>query len=194
MSSKYTAEQLSWQIIKALLWLLKSGGKILVEEGYRFVEKQVPAKLKSQFKLKGKAEFKRILYYSYRRGYVRKVSGSGDGAEIAITKIGEQKLTELEFQALSLTKNQKWDGKWWVLAFDIPENKRAARYQIRKLIKQLGFRQLQRSVWVHPLPCAEAIQIIKDSYGIHADLVLLKVDSFDRVEQFRYLFRKEIAL
>ncbi len=43
---------------------------------------------------------------------------------------------------------QKWDGFWTVVIFDIPEEKRNRRREIRNYLKHLGFVQWQRSVWV----------------------------------------------
>lgn len=47
-------------------------------------------------------------------------------------------------------KNQKWDGKWRILFFDIPEKKRRYRDELRLLLKAIGFREFQKSVWIYP--------------------------------------------
>src|SRR3990167_5471187 len=43
-------------------------------------------------------------------------------------------------------KPRRWDGKWRVLIFDIPERRRGTRAQIRRTLLQLGFTRLQDSV------------------------------------------------
>jgi CRISPR/Cas system-associated endoribonuclease Cas2 len=43
---------------------------------------------------------------------------------------------------------QKWDGFWTVVIFDIPEEERGRRREVRNYLKHLGFVQWQRSVWV----------------------------------------------
>lgn len=47
-------------------------------------------------------------------------------------------------------KHEKWDGKWRLLIFDIPEKKRHKRDSFRELLNNYGFKELQRSVWVTP--------------------------------------------
>lgn len=42
----------------------------------------------------------------------------------------------------------KWDGKWIVVVFDIPEQKRLIRNIFRRFLKKLGFKQLQKSVFI----------------------------------------------
>lgn len=41
-----------------------------------------------------------------------------------------------------------WDGKWRIIIFDIPEDKRLIRDLLRQRLKKWGFAQLQKSVWV----------------------------------------------
>ncbi len=44
----------------------------------------------------------------------------------------------------------KWDGKWRIVLFDVPESKRPVRDYLRGVLKRLGFREFQRSMWVWP--------------------------------------------
>ena len=57
-----------------------------------------------------------------------------------------------------------------------PEKFRRERNMVRELIKQLGFLQLQQSVWAHPLPCLEQFKKIRDAYGIESHLLLLEAE------------------
>lgn len=41
-----------------------------------------------------------------------------------------------------------WDGKWRIVIFDIPEQKRLIRDLFRRNLKKWGFRHLQKSVWI----------------------------------------------
>ena len=54
-----------------------------------------------------------------------------------------------------------WDGKWRIVCFDIPEENKEIRNQLRREIKRLGFRSLQRSVWISPLPVGKYIDKIR---------------------------------
>ncbi len=52
-------------------------------------------------------------------------------------------------------KNKKWNGKWYVLTFDVPEKKRYYRVNLRRNLVNIGFYQLQKSVWVFPYDVIE---------------------------------------
>lgn len=94
--------------------------------------------------------------------------------DLTLTAKGALALEDLSFRQLKQYK--KWDKKWRVVIFDIPESKRPARDQIRRLVKDLGFLKLQISVWAHPLPCLEQFKLIRESYGIQEHLMLLEVN------------------
>jgi len=44
----------------------------------------------------------------------------------------------------------RWDGRWRLVFFDIPENRRPVRDYVRNILKRLGFREFQRSTWIYP--------------------------------------------
>jgi len=44
----------------------------------------------------------------------------------------------------------KWDGRWRIIFFDIPEKKKEKRNYLRSVIKVIGFKEFQKSVWVYP--------------------------------------------
>ncbi|MFN3302053.1 MAG: CRISPR-associated endonuclease Cas2, partial [Patescibacteria group bacterium] len=43
------------------------------------------------------------------------------------------------------------DGKWVMVIFDIPEKKKRKRELLREKMKFLGFKMLQKSIWISPL-------------------------------------------
>src|SRR3984885_15038501 len=56
-----------------------------------------------------------------------------------------------------------WDGMWSLVAFSIPEEHRAARDELRKALRWLGFAPLYDGLWVSPRDHAgEVIERLKD--------------------------------
>lgn len=47
-------------------------------------------------------------------------------------------------------EKQEWDGGWRMIFFDIPEKKRHLRDFLRIVIKAIGFREFQKSIWIYP--------------------------------------------
>ena len=73
---------------------------------------------------------------------------------IYITKKGETRLALLEIKEKP-KKPKKWDGKWRMLIFDIPEKRKSLREKIRLTLSDIGFVNLQDSVWIYPYSCED---------------------------------------
>jgi phenylacetic acid degradation operon negative regulatory protein len=46
--------------------------------------------------------------------------------------------------------NRKWNGIWYVLIYDVPENDRSYRDTLRRFLRRLRLGRLQQSVWISP--------------------------------------------
>ena len=46
--------------------------------------------------------------------------------------------------------DRRWDGKWRLVLFDVPESRSVERNKIRRYLQQRGFGYLQNSVWISP--------------------------------------------
>lgn len=82
----------------------------------------------------------------------------------------------LEFLSMRLDldkfSRKKWDGKWRVVIFDIPEKKRKRRDDLRDQIKGLGFGMLQESVWISPFPIEEELVELFSSSKIYGQVLV----------------------
>ncbi|MEK7617196.1 MAG: hypothetical protein AAB414_04010 [Patescibacteria group bacterium] len=68
--------------------------------------------------------------------------------------------------------DEKWDGKWRLVIWDVPEKRRAARDLLRYKLKQLGFKQWQQSVWASKVNCTKLLRDFIKKVGI-ADWVMV---------------------
>lgn len=90
-----------------------------------------------------KASLAQALKRLREKGFVEKTTLKDENKIIL-------KLTEAgrEFLLLSKSDDQvEWDGKWRMVIFDIPENKRLVRDILRSRLKLWGFKPWQKSVW-----------------------------------------------
>lgn len=51
-----------------------------------------------------------------------------------------------------------WDGKWRIFGFDIEEKQRFLRTRLRNILHKFGFRMVQKSLYVCPLPTENHIR------------------------------------
>jgi hypothetical protein len=84
---------------------------------------------------------------------------------LEITNRGRREYLEYNIDTIKI-KQHEHDGKWRVVIFDIPEKIRLARDVLRDKLKELGFKQIQKSVWVSPYECQNEISFIGSVYGV----------------------------
>lgn len=58
-------------------------------------------------------------------------------------------------------KQKKWDGKWVLVFFDVPEKQRNKRDYLRRFLIDLGFYQYQKSVYLFPYECEREVALIR---------------------------------
>ncbi|MEK7566681.1 MAG: hypothetical protein AAB527_00910 [Patescibacteria group bacterium] len=83
---------------------------------------------------------------------------------VVLTDYGKQKVLRYELDDLEIKKPKKWDGKWRVVIFDVPEKFKMAREALRQKLKALGFIELQKSAFVFPYECEDEINFISEVF------------------------------
>jgi DNA-binding transcriptional regulator PaaX len=79
---------------------------------------------------------------------------------LVITREGRSEMKKFVFEELALSRAAKWDGKWRVVLFDIPERYKRGREALRYKLRALGFFPLQKSVFVFPYECHDEIDFV----------------------------------
>ena len=102
--------------------------------------------------------------WSYRKGFLRQIQTleAQEWIESRETDTGRVfRLTDKGFLKALGGRNPEerrdrgWDGKWRMVVFDLPENMRSLRKELRRQLRQAHFGCLQGSVWVSPDPMDE---------------------------------------
>lgn len=131
----------------------------------------------------------RIVREFYRDRIVDYKENKEGAVEIVLTKDGRQKALKYQIDEIKIRKPEKWDGKWRMVAFDIPEKKKKAREALRDKLRDLGFRELQKSVFVFPYECEDEIDFIVEVFEIRPHVRFMRVDFFTNEEQFKIKFK-----
>lgn len=108
---------------------------------------------------------------------------------------GKEKIKKFAFDELLIIEPKEWDKKWRLVIFDIPESRRKERVALRNKLKDMEFYQCQKSVWIHPFPCLEEIEFVKDALNIKPFVKLFLVDEMTDgkvLYNFRNLIKKSI--
>ena len=126
-----------------------------------------------------------ILSNLQKRGAVKIISKNGKRF-LEITAKGQ---LEVLLSKVGVTKPLKWDGKWRLFIFDIPEDQRDKRDLLRRLLKRNNFCKLQASVFINPYPLnREAIDYLRET-GLYEFIRILRVDEMDNDVELKKKFK-----
>ncbi|MBI5003701.1 hypothetical protein HZC00_01255 [Candidatus Kaiserbacteria bacterium] len=98
---------------------------------------------------------------------------------LRLTPAGTRAMRTIELQDSLLKNSRRWDGRWRVLIFDIPEKYRRTREKLRMTILSVGFVGLQGSVWVFPHDCEDFVALLKADLHIGNNLLYMIVDEME---------------
>ena len=125
-----------------------------------------------------KAELAQALKRLRERGLIDFVSD--EKLAYRLTDKGKQKAI---WESVEISRG-KWDGRWRLVIFDIPEKRKQARNLLRSSLKKWGFVHWQKSVWASKADCTQALRNFIKSVGIEDWVIVLESDNVGRSGQY----------
>lgn len=98
---------------------------------------------------------------------------------VRITAEGRIRALRYKLDEMIIETPKKWDGKWRVMIFDIPEKEKRARELLRSFLKRLGCLSVQRSVYIHPYPCFDEIEYLRELFGVAGNVTYMVVTKIE---------------
>jgi DNA-binding transcriptional regulator PaaX len=135
-----------------------------------------------------KTQIKSAMTNLHKQKLIEYVSEKNGETIVRITIKGKSRLKSFAIDSLEISKPKQWDGKWRLVMFDLPIRFRKARESLRYKLKQLGFKQFQKSVWIYPYSCTDEILFIADHYQVGKYVEILEVTNLLRDERFKKMF------
>ena len=144
-----------------------------------------PYALRNRILFGSQGSYRSTVYKLHKRGWIKIVDKNAQKF-IRLTKAGQ---LEVLLAKARLPTPEKWDGKWRMVVFDIPEEAKGKRNLLRGLLKKNNFYQLQASVYINPYPLhREAVQYLQQS-GLISYIRIIKVEEMDNDKDLRKRFK-----
>lgn len=96
----------------------------------------------------------------------------GGEVHYVITPKGEK---EFDRVLKNLRETGKWDGRWRLVIFNVPEKQRDLRDRIRRALNRLGLGILQPSVWISPKDIKNEVENIRQRLHLENSLKFFEV-------------------
>ncbi len=145
MLSKYSRGEIAFTILTWCAFGILIGGILLFPN---------LAQVLTLFKPKNKYErmkIRRAVHSLAKQGLLERVLVSGN---LKLTKRGS---AVAEYENLQVKKQARWDKRWRLVMFDIPESQRPARIALSRKLVAMGMRHAQDSVFISPYQCEKEV-------------------------------------
>lgn len=119
-----------------------------------------------------------IVHRLRERGWVETYKSEGK----IIVKLTHKGHTQLKIE--KAIKENKWDGSYRLVIFDIPEKHRKIRNVFRHRLKEWGLRPWQKSVWVSKKDIAKPLREFIKELGIEDWVLVLISKDVGSVRKF----------
>lgn len=123
-----------------------------------------------------KTQFSQFVNYLKKQGYI-KIKSLEQKKAVMLTKKGAEKVLKVKLKMKE--KKRRPDGKWQMVIFDIPEKKRDFRDIFRENLQILGYKMLQRSVWVCPYDVLKETEALIRKYSLHPYVKLFLIEEIE---------------
>jgi len=180
MGNKLKENSLLYKILVYLgetsVGLLELGATIVIDP-HRFLRGEGSFGSYSKPNLtKNVSYLKRSKYFKYKND------------KLYLTQKGREKIIKLIVKKKNKERIVEWDGKWRGVAFDVPELNRRDRDFLRRELHQIGFKELQKSVWISPFDFEKELKTLlklwkREFTGDIRFLVIDKLESDSDLKQ-----------
>jgi len=131
---------------------------------------------------------RRTLERLKKQKLVKVREGENGLTTIEITSAGKRKILKYALEDLEIAKPNFWDGKWRLIIYDIPHYNRHLSNLLSQTLKNLGFWQLQKSVYLIPYPCQPQVEFLREYFGLGDNVLILEVNKIENDKPFRDYF------
>lgn len=111
-----------------------------------------------------------------------------DGEEIVkLTQRGHAKFLRFKLEELSL-KGKSWDSRWRLVIYDVNKLKKFNQNNFRRVLKQIKFYQLQKSVYLTPYRCLEEINYLREYFNLGKEVIYLEISKLENEKFYKEYF------
>ncbi len=131
--------------------------------------------------LREKQRYYRAIYSLTKRGYLKK-----KGNKHALTN----KCKEFFAAENKIKINIRRKRRWFLVSFDIPEEKSRERRRFRSFLKGCGFEKMHKSLWISPYDFEKEIKEAIVDLKIGRYVYIFKAEKINIPKSLRYKFVK----
>lgn len=152
--------------IKQRILLLLQAGIALSFAGTIGKQLRILGEMAEEWKDVDRNYLKQIVREFYNDRLVSEQENADGTRTIVLTEKGKRRAVTFGFSSMKIKQPERWDGRWHIVIFDIPEKYKMARISLRDKLLGLNFFQYQKSVYIYPYPCRNEVDFIVEFFEV----------------------------
>jgi|SRR3989344_2161619 len=116
-------------------------------------------------KEKSQKQFSDFIRWLKSNNYIKVKNLKGKEA-FMLTKKGLDRAIIARFKVEEKNFQKRKDGKWIMIIFDIPQKLNKSRNLLRSILKNLGYKMFQQSVWITPYDVSDKTEELLQFYSL----------------------------
>ncbi len=188
----FNSDSMPANTTKFLLMFLALGGVLCVGPAIPGIVKALECfKLFENREVYDKKKLRNVFGNLKRQKLVEILKYNNEKFQIQLTNKGKKRIKEYAVDSLKIKKPKIWDKKWRILIFDIPTKPKIynrAREALRNKIKELGFYQMQKSVWVYPYECEDELLFIAEVFEVQKYIEIITAEKILHANEIKRKF------
>jgi len=111
-----------------------------------------------------------VLHRNIKKLYKSRLIDAKDNDDgsttIVLTNQGKKRALAYQLDEIRIKPMKKWDKKWRIALFDIPEQHKKTRDALARLFIKMGFYNFQKSVFVCPFECSDEFDFVVEFFNL----------------------------
>jgi DNA-binding PadR family transcriptional regulator len=107
---------------------------------------------------------------------------------VRITDRGRRKILKYALDEIEIQKPKRWDNRWRLISYDLPESLAGIRNIFRTYLKKWGFYQLHESVFLHAYSCERKVDFLREYLGVGEYVRIFTVSHIENDSIFQDYF------
>lgn len=135
---------------------------------------------------------RRALYRALKKLYKARLIDSKDNPDgtttIDLTQKGKKRALTYQIDEIRIKPMKRWDGSWRIVLFDIPEKFKKSRDAMARSLKNMGFYQYQKSVFLTPYECTDEIDFVIEFFNLRPFVRVITAHDIDNALDLKHHF------
>lgn len=107
---------------------------------------------------------------------------------VKITRAGHNKILKYAIEKIIIKKPGYWDGKWYLVSYDVPRELKVAGDIFRKYLCDWKFYPIHESVLLHAYPCVQQVEFLRQYLNLGEFVRIFTVSNIENDQVFKEFF------